>query len=307
MLSLKPIPEDKASEDVAQIYSSIKQTFGLANVPIVFQYLAVFPKYLSYIWQQALANLQDISFKNQSMEIEKFAQNAIQSVFTPSPLSEIFLEKLEGRAEKQELSNFVKNVSRMNASLYLFSLAIRESLKGRYLGIKQIGEKLEEKEKSTFNDISEGFFAGEKKEDKRNTLIEAHPDKRITVQQKSAITTSVFAQFFEVMEKEMKELLKKEKYLTRRVELERFALSKLHLMPHPLESSISTIFTKAYDHPQFPELIYLTSDLFPTQTPFKLMASAVMKESLNYKIKPNSPEGNNKLAATNYKLQTTNK
>lgn len=300
MLSLKPISEDKANHDVAQIYGSIKQTFELANVPIVFQYLAVFPKYLSYIWQQALTNLRDISFKTQSAEIEKFAQSAIQSVFTPSPLSEIFLEKLDGRAEKHELANFVKNFSRMNASLYLFSLAIRESLKGRYLGIKQIGEKLEEKEKNTFNDLSEGFFAGENKEDKKNTFVEAHPDKRITASQKSAITTSIFAQFFEVMEKEMEGLLKKENYLTRRVELERFALSKLHLMPHPLESSISTIFTKAYDHPQFPELIYLTSDLFPTQTPFKLMAGAVMKESLSYKIKPNSPEGTSKLALTHY-------
>lgn len=288
MLSLKPITEDKANPEVAEIYMSIKQTFGLVNVPIIFQYLAVFPKYLTYIWHQALVNLQDISFKNQSLEIEKFAQTAIQSVFIPSPLSEIFLEKLESRAEKHELVNFVKNISRMNASLYLFSLAIRESLKGRYLGIKQIGEKLEEKERTTFNDLSEGFFAEENIPDKRNVALEAHSDKRISALPKSAITTSIFAQFFEVMEKEMEKLLKEEKYLTRRVELERFALSKLHLMPHPLESSISTIFTKAYDHPQFPELIYLTSDLFPTQTPFKLMAGAVMKESLKFSNAPSN-------------------
>lgn len=282
MLSLKPIPEDKANLEAAEIYASIKQTFGLTHVPIIFQYLAVFPKYLSYIWQQAQLNLNDLSFKNQALEIEKFTQGAIESIYLPSALTEIFLEKLENRAEKLELKKFVTAISQMNASLYLLSLAIRESLKGRYLGIKQIGEKLEEKEKTAFNDLSEGFFTVENNADKRNTDFVIHPDKRISTSTKNTITTSIFAQFFEVMEKEMDRLLKEEKYLTRRVELERFALSRLHLIPHPLDSSITAIFSKAFDHPQFPELIYLTSDLFPTQTPYKLMASAVMKKSLDY-------------------------
>lgn len=284
MLSLKPIPENQASGEVAQIYASIKQTFGLSTVPIIFQYLAVFPDYLSYIWQQALENLNALEFKNQALEIEKFAQTAIQTVYTPSALAEVFLEKISSSAEKVELTKFVQTISQMNAGLYLLSLAIRESLKGRFLGIKQIGERLEEEEKSVFNDLSEGFLQKSGSPDKDDTDVRVYGTKQLSYAAPKGITVSVFAEFFSIMDKEMERLLKEEKYLTRRVELERFALSRLHLIPHPLDSSISTIFKKASGNPQFPELIYLTSDLFPTQTPFKLMASAVMRESLDYSL-----------------------
>lgn len=282
MLSLKPIPESQASQEVVQIYNSIKQSFRLANVPVIFQYLAVFPDYLEYIWQQAAKNINDPEFKNQSMEIENFARTAIQSVYSPQTLTKLFLEKIEERAEKLELVKFVDTIFQMNANLYLFSLAIRESLKGRYLGIKQIGERLEDKEKSAFNDLSEGFIQPNEVSEKTYTGIRTNASTQLTPRSTQGITISVFAEFFNIMEKEMEKLLKEEKYLTRRVELERFALGRLHLMPHPLDSSIVTIFKHAYDNPQFPELIYLIADLFPTQTPYKLMASAVMKESLNF-------------------------
>ncbi len=281
MLSLKPVSEKEASREVAEIYSSIKQTFGLTNVPIVFQYLAVFPKYLSFIWDQALANLNNVEFKNQAKEIENFARIAIGSIYIPQTLTKLFLEKIEERAEKFELTKFVTTISQMNASLYLLSLATRESLKGKYLGIKQIGERLADEEKSVFNDLSEGFLHPSENSMKGNTDIRTHSTTQLTYKSPQGITTSVFAQFFDIMEKEMEKLLKEEKYLTRRVELERFALSRLQFMPHPLDSSITSIFREAYDNPQFPELIYLISDLFPTQTPFKLMASAVMKEALS--------------------------
>ncbi len=59
MSLLKPIPEAEASGETLEIYQSVKQTLGLHNVPVIFQYLAVFPKYLEFIWQQAVKNLND--------------------------------------------------------------------------------------------------------------------------------------------------------------------------------------------------------------------------------------------------------
>ncbi len=170
----------------------------------------------------------------------------------------------------------------MNSSLYLLSLSIRESLKGRYLGIKQIGERLKDEEKAVFDDLSEGFLQPVSDNKEGTANIRIHAATKLAYQSPTGITTSVFAEFFQVIEKEMEKLRKEEKYLTRRVELERFALSLLPLIPHPLDSSITAIFKQAYDHPQFPELIYLISDLFPTQAPFKLLSSAVMKKALNY-------------------------
>lgn len=283
MLSLKPIPENNASGKMADIYCSIKQTLGSSTVPIIFQYLANFVPYLAYIWQQAEKNLHDVNFQQQSKTIIDFANMAISQIYTPSSATKLFLEKIEDRAEKFELSSFIANISDTNASLYLLSLAIRESLKGAYLGIKQIGERLEEKEKVIFSDLKEGFFRDAEKKGDANYPLQEESSSQIIKRQEPGIVISVFAEFFKFMEWEMEALLKREEYLTRRVELERFALSKLPLLPSPLESSFATVAKKTAQDPNFPELLYLIAELFPTQAPYKLLASAVMKQALMYK------------------------
>lgn len=281
MLSLKPIPENNASGKMADIYCSIKQTLGSSTVPIIFQYLANFVPYLAYIWQQAEKNLHDVNFQQQSKTIIDFANMAISQIYTPSSATKLFLEKIEDRAEKFELSSFIANISDTNTSLYLLSLAIRESLKGAYLGIKQIGERLENKEGVIFSDLSEGFFTPSETKNKNTASLFLTPPHAAS--QTHGLTLSVFSEFFKLMEWEMEALLKREEYLTRRVELERFALSKLPLLPSPLESSFATVAKKTAQNPNFPELLYLIAELFPTQAPYKLLASTVMRQALMYK------------------------
>lgn len=294
MFLLKPIPESQADGGTLKIYQSVKQTLGLQNVPIIFQYLAVFPNYLEFIWQQALKNLNDREFINQAKEIENFAQTAINQIYIPSTGSKLFLEKVENRAEKMELSRFVETSLYLNSSLYILSLAIRESVKGIYLGIKQIEEKVEEKEKIIFNDLSEGFFSEDIPKNEQPLIKKNTVSQAITTAYNRGLATSVYGEFFKFMDWEMEKLVKKEEYLTRRVELERYALSLLSLLPHPLESSFKTVTKQTSQNPLFPELIYLIAELFPTQTPYKLLSSAVMKKALFYKReyqeeKPSSP------------------
>ncbi len=80
--------------------------------------------------------------------------------------------------------------------------------------------------------------------------------------------------------------MKQEAYLSRRVALERFALAKLPLLPYPFDSSFVTMTRQYGEHPLFPELLYLLSDVFPTQTPYKLLASLVMKHALDHTAHP---------------------
>jgi len=280
MLSLKPIPEDKANAQTADIYRSVKQVLGSPAVPVIFQYLANFPSYLNCLWQQAIKNLTDLQFQQHCQAVSDFANNAICQIYLPSSATGLFLEKIEGRGEKFELSQFVAKAGKINASLYLLSLAVRESIKGRYLGIKQIGEKLEEKERVIFSDLKDGFFT-----DSENTSLPfASPANSQITSQTRGLTLSVFAEFFKLMEWEMETLGKKEEYLTRRVELERFTLLHLPLLPHPLDSSFTTVARQTAQDVNFPELLYLVSELFPTQAPYKVLASAVMKKALFYKM-----------------------
>jgi hypothetical protein len=131
-----------------------------------------------------------------------------------------------------------------------------------------------------FTNIAEGF-SSEEMPNKKKSLPNLEYRKQ-TLQQstQAAMATTWYSEFFKLMDMEMQTLLKKEEYLTRRVELERFALSKLYLLTYPLESSLVTIIKQCSEQKNFPELIYLVSEVFPTQSPYKLMASTVMKKAL---------------------------
>lgn len=272
MLRIKPVAENGASGEIAEIFDSIRLTLGLGNVPLVFRYLAAFPRYLSFLWDQSVKNLEDAVFCREAQESADFARLAISEIYYPSPATRLFLEKIIHRPEEYGLGKFVASTVRVNSQLYLLSLALRESLKGKYLGIKQIGEKLTNEETDQFHDLSEGFFE----------TVKEKPQNRPVSQNKSAgLTTSLYGEFFRFMSWEMDKLLRSEEYLARRVELEKYTLARLHLLPHPLESSLTSMMRETSHEPNFPELIYLIGDLFPTQMPYKLMASTVMKKALN--------------------------
>lgn len=285
MLSIKPITEKEADEKTSQLYRDIKDTLGLTTVPIVFQYIAPFPVYFDYLWSQARKNLLDNFFQKMAEEIAYFSQEAINQIFYPSNASILLLEKITNRPEQTELRNFVTGNIKVHASLYLLSLAIREGIKGKFLGIKQIGEKLEKEESEVFTNIAEGFSSESVSDKRKSSTNLEYKSRSLQQTAQSALATTWYSEFFKLMDMEMQNLLKKEEYLTRRVELERFALSKLYLLTYPLESSLATVIRQCSDQKNFPELIYLVSEVFPTQSPYKLMASTVMKKALAWEQK----------------------
>lgn len=300
MLSIKPITEEEADEKTGSLYRDIKNTLQITTVPVVFQYIAPFPQYFNYLWSQAKKNITDGFFQKMSGEIAYFSQEAINQIYYPSNASILLLERITNRPEQAELRNFVTGNIRVQACLYLLSLAIREGIKGKFLGIKQIGEKLEKEESDVFTNIAEGFSSSSiVASDKRKTSINLEYKKQ-TLQNSASnvIATTWYSEFFKLMDLEMQSLLKKEEYLTRRVELERFSLSKLYLLTYPLESSLATVIRQCSMQKNFPELIYLVAEVFPTQSPYKLMASGIMKKALAWE-----PEIINSDASANLQIR----
>lgn len=283
MLRIVPIPEHKATGEIRKLYSSIKAATGADSVPLVFQYLAVFPDYVHFLWEQISPNLTDPAFQSQAKDIIQFGQTAISTVYSPSPLMELLLERIMRRPEYEQLLQTTQRLLQMNASLYFLSLAIRESLKGKYLGIKQIGTVLSEKEKRTFYTVADSVGPAQASSSDGHSSVQSSSLRLATRASTTGLTPSLYQEFFRTIEREMEHLMKREAYLTRRVELERFSLAKLPLLPYPLDSSFVTMTRKSGEHPQFPELVYLLSDIFPTQTPYKLLASAVMQHALTYR------------------------
>lgn len=285
MFTLTPIPEDQARGETKQLYQEIKLTFGVANIPLIFQYFALFPTYLQYIWQQISQNIADTQYRILVGDIYQFARDAIGQIYTPSIPTQLILENLRTSAEIYELNQFVHQSSQLNASLYLLSLSLRESVKGTHLGIKKLGTNSTQEE-SIFTDVSEGYSPSQNE----NSNPSAPFSQSIVAKNRGGITTSYTAKFFHCIKTEMDRLIKQEEYLSRRVELERFSVNKLFLLPHPLESSVKTIFHKTSDDPNYPELLYLLSELFPTQAPFKLMATTLMHHTLAWQPEAEKPD-----------------
>ena len=163
MIRIQPVLENDCPAQTKAIYDSIRETFPIDSVPSVFKYLAAFPNYLSYVWNQIRNNIEDQSIRNYINAIEEFAALAMDQIYQPSELTFDYLSGINSSIEKKILVEFSQKTSQTNACLYFFSLAIRESLKGKYLGLKQIGGNFFEKE-DFFSDLSEDFhdFSGKK-------------------------------------------------------------------------------------------------------------------------------------------------
>jgi hypothetical protein len=284
MLKIKPVSEEDAKGEVKQIYQSIRTILNLVSVPLVFRYMASFPYYLSYIWEQTIKNLDNSFYAKSADDIKIFSITAINGIYKPSSLACLFLKEIGESPQKIALEEFSAKNLIVAAKLYLLALSIRESIKGKFLGIKLFGERITEKEQKIFNDFTDGFGK------ENNLTMDIKPSKNEIVSVTKHIQASntghrniarsFTEDFFNLINHEMRLLTRKEEYLTRRVELERFSLNKLYLLPFPLDSSLSSIISRSADNSQFPELIYLVSELFPTQAPYKLMSSAVMKKLL---------------------------
>jgi hypothetical protein len=283
MIKIQPVDESQADPRIKTIYQSVRIVLGLNSVPQIFKYMAAFPDYFSYIWEQTIKNLNNSFYSGSCKEIAEFANTAIEGIYNPSSAATKFMETLGDTPEQKTLQEFAFKNIEVSSKLYLLSLSIRESIKGKFLGIKQFGEKVTENEKKIFIDFTDGFVNDTKQETKEKNsdndkLINNKKSLAKTSESQKGLVRSYSENFFKIVDLEMKNLTKREDYLVRRVELERFSLNKLYLLPFPLDSSMNMIFAKSYNTPHFPELIYLVSELFPTEAPYKLMASSVMRK-----------------------------
>lgn len=292
MLRVHPVPEQEATGEIRELFADIKQLVGSESVPVIFQYLAAFPDYLSFLWQQARRNLANRQFQQQSEEIITFAQTATKTCYVPAAATVSYVEQLRSGPEYEQLQQFVSHLLQTNAILYLLAISVRESLKGKYLGLQQLSVQLSDDEKKQFFSVAAPFAEyqspiGSLDQKPTETSLRLHAHSQ-------GLVTTSYGKFFARMEKEMKALIKQETYLYRRVELERFSLAKLNLLPFPLDSSFVEVTRRSADHPHFSDLLYLLSDVFPTETPYKLFSACVMDSAIH--PTPVRPGGSTALA-----------
>lgn len=274
MIAISPIRQGDEPADITPLYQSIKQTLQTTTVPLIFQYLATFPVYFHSMWSQVEKNVTDDVFIQSADSINLFAQSAIAHIYQPSNKMEFILEDIRQTNQSNQIATSVNALSSVTSVLYLVSIALRESMKGIHLGLKHIGKSYtDERNEDLFTDVSSDLFSSQ-----QTSLASS---KQSLTKTSQSLQTSSFAKFLSETDEEMKKLRKREEYLHRRVALEKFALAKLPLLRHPLDSSFRSVALQQASEKNFPELIYILADLFPTQTPHKLLTTSTMITALN--------------------------
>lgn len=275
MLHLRPIPDDKASDTVVHIYAQIKSTFNSDVVPLVFQYLANFPEYLSYLWEKAERNITSNEFNTSCKDIQQCAHTAIVRTYQPSQQSTELLKHLSYE-EKHTILQTASSLTVLNTKLYVFLIALRENIKGVFVGQKLLSSAVEKID--TYTMPSSVLYTGLKHANSPDELL--WNTMLTPFYSEKHIQQSHLPEFFTLIDKEMKTLLNTEAYLAERVLLEQKALSAIANFPHPIGGSYQEIIQPTKHKPYFTEMIYLLVDTFPTAFARFLMTSTIMMKLL---------------------------
>ncbi len=280
---LKPIEEAQASSKVRDIYQEVKRQLHSPFTPLLFQLVANYEDYLEYLWQQVKANLQSSSFLTLPPKVAHYAEHVTTEWVDLHPTLREFVARL-APSEKEELKKTADDLTAINATLTLLTIAERESLKGIPVGVLKLVSKAST-QANTFAEIKVEQFAHYSLLAGEQPSTQLSPAAALlaplTGNQQLAI--SRYAQFFEIVGHFMDKLLKTETYLKHRVILEELVQNLVPQIPQPLTIKQQQFMDLTENSPQAKhvhELFFLLYDLFPSKFPHMVFTSAIMKQAL---------------------------
>jgi len=77
MISINPVREKDAAEDVKAIYEDIKQSLKISWTPAIFQAFAMYPPFLQFIWHQLKPSVLTEQFYNDCDRARGFAETYV--------------------------------------------------------------------------------------------------------------------------------------------------------------------------------------------------------------------------------------
>lgn len=279
LLHIKPVPPEKAEGKIAHVYQEIMQELNIIAVPLVFQYIAVYEKYLFYIWERIKSNLDSDSFKESCAELKEITYQTVPMLPTPSDPLKNFVGTLH-QSERYEITEVVNLLDDINIKLMLVTVAIRESLKG----IPHIGRLIEgddaviEEQLGTLMQRERLELQGMNQQEITQVTRMLAP-----LMGNNTLLISHYPDFFANVAVEMENLKNMPAYLHLRVELEHQTFQKIDLFETPLECSYVDFMRMTEGVAYTDEIVFLLKDTFPSHFPHLVLTTAVMKTALTAK------------------------
>lgn len=287
-MNITPIFENQADQDVKTIYDSIKKSLEVRRIPLFFAYMGAFPEYLSYVSNQLTENLQNPQFKSLSERVGNEMIELIKTQLTPGEEVRDWFSRYGSSPSFYYFQQDTDNIFRTNVKLAFIFLALREAVKGWAVAAKKLPgqttktqkkpESKVKQENFIFEDIAEVpviVMPQTKKSNGSSNTLSARGSS-LARRDSSAIERDLLPEYLRLCKMDFYEHMKTTPFWELRIAVEKFILNVLPIMPHIVFSPINVVIDLTQKYEDFPDLLYLLSEHFPTYAVQRMMFSGYM-------------------------------
>ena len=274
-MSITPVYENQANDEVKKDYLKIKQALDLPYLPLFFTYIGAFPNYLNYLTDQLTVVLEHPEFSRLIGELNERIYSLLKSGLFKTEEIDDWLNRYKNSPSFYNFQKDLEKIFAVNIILAFIFIALREALKGWAIAAKQLPS------------VNTFYTAKKSVGDDKNFIYEDFKTLTLTsksgpvsnsIQKQSfAIEKDLLPRYIFLCQQEFNQQLKKEEFLIMRVGIEKLLLSSLPLIPAKIQSPINVFFGLTEKYKDFPDLLYLICEYFPTIAVQKMLFSGFMK------------------------------
>lgn len=286
MLSIRPLSEQEASGETKEIYTRLKKAFGLPSVPLFFLYLGPFPEYLSYIAKQIIANVEDPRFQHNIQDTSGSLKQHISSALPKGEMIQKWSNLYSNSPSYYHFQQNLKDIFQTNIQLAYIFVSLREALKGWAVAAKKIGSTSYEAKKYNVESQEENNLVfGDVMKTVMNNWSPGYENKNLNATSKSLAQTQsnslekdLLPDYLELCKLSYSLHMKREAFLHLRVWCEELVLADIQNLPQHIFSPINVILQYTGKYTNFPDLLYLLTEHFPTYAVQRMIFSGFMME-----------------------------
>jgi hypothetical protein len=295
-MALKPVFETQAKPETVELYRQIKECLHLPHVPLFFAYMGEFPEYLAYITPQLTTNLVAPEFSRLNTSVSEQIFHLIREELSYSDDLSEWLQTYRKKPSFYHFQQDLAHVFETNMKLAFVFVALREAVKGWAVAAKKLpssttAESVHQDHKEY---VPEAFIfetpvlSQDSTKDVQiiveTSPIHVHPggdgiSSGLVSQNNQGIEKQIMPEFMHLSRLDFERHMKRDYFWIMRVGIEKILLASLDTMPHLIFSPVNVVIDLTSKYPEFPELLHLLSEHFPTYAVQRMMFSGYMKSA----------------------------
>lgn len=288
-MSASPVYEHQASDEVRLQYEKLKKALDVPSVPLFFTYMGSFPEYLTYITDQLVENLQNPSFKHLSDDTGNEMVGLIKDGLTKSEKLQEWLNLYGNSPSFYYFQKDIEKILSTNIRMAFIFVALREAVKGWAVAAKKLPSQTGSSQTKPSGGVKKDDFIFDIVPYRTEKAVRQKPDE--TVETGSVIVTTsnalaqrpsggiekdLLPQYLELCKFDFYQQMKRTSFWELRIALEKIILTALPVMPHLVFSPVNVVIELTQKYQDFPDLLYLLSEHFPTYAVQRMMFSGYM-------------------------------